>query len=762
MKLTSLNNRRRIILLAALFSILFFSIYVFYLRWVIVERIEGKTWSLPSKVYSAPFGLYPGQSVAGSKLFSRLDRLGYHRVSRDAAAKGEYAMNSGGVAVYLHDFPYPDDPFKGFALQIDTQGGTITGMKNGQNGEAVFYQEIEPELIAGFFENNWEERTLRKLKDFPPALVRAVVSIEDERFYTHHGVDPRGIARAVLRNLRSSEIVQGGSTLTQQLVKNFFLDQKRTYTRKFNEIIMALLVESRYYKEEILEAYLNEIYWGQKGEVGIFGAGKAAQFYFEKDVKDLTLAESALLAGLIRAPNHLDPHRNFKKAIDRKNVVLKKMLELHHIRPEEYRQALFEKIVIREASEGGHSAPFFADLVRQQLLANYPKAVLNSEGLNIFTTLDVEVQKMADETVRRNLEALEKNYPRLKRDKKGEELEGCLIAVMPQTGHVIALVGGRNYQVNQFNRATQARRQPGSIFKPVVYLTAFEQSLAPSKGKPPVTPATILDDSPLNLISDNKPWSPQNYDKLFHGNVTVRKALENSMNVPTVRLALQTGLDAVIESARKLGIESPLRPTPALALGSYEVIPMEMASAYTVLANGGTRVELQTIKGISGPDGKRLEGRELQVGAAFSPQASFLLTQMLKGVVEEGTGRKIREMGFKRAAAGKTGTTNDYKDAWFAGYTPDLLTLVWVGFDNAEKIDLTGAAAALPIWVDFMSLALEEFPENDFTLPQRIAVVRISPAGGLKWAPECGAEYIDEAFLEGTEPKEFCKPGEKK
>ncbi|MHB8483891.1 MAG: transglycosylase domain-containing protein [Nitrospiria bacterium] len=736
--------------------IITFLAYIFYLKIIITDRIEGKKWNLPSKVYSAPFGLYPGQTIAGSHLFARLERLGYHLTSGQVKVKGEYSVQGGQMAIYLHDFPYPDEPFKGYLLQIDLGQGKILRFSRAATLEEVYFQELEPELIAGFFENTWEERTLRRLDEIPPYLIQAVIAIEDERFYRHHGIDVKSVLRAFVADVRSKEIVQGGSTLTQQLVKNFFLNQKRTLTRKINEALMALILEAQYSKKQILETYLNEIYWGQKGSVGIFGIGKAAQFYFDKDVKDLTLGESALLAGIIRAPNHLDPHKNFKKAVERKKVVLKKMLDLHLISMEEYRKALNERLKIRESPQGGHSAPFFADLVHQQLSSNYSSSNLNTGGLKINTTLDVEIQKMADEKLKKNLSLLEKTYPYLKHSESAKELEGCLIAVSPHTGHVVALVGGRDYQINQFNRATQAHRQPGSIFKPFVYLTAFEETVKKGPSPDMITPATLLDDSPITLTLDGKSWSPQNYDQTFHGPVTVRKALEESMNVPTVKLALTIGLDSIIRTARNLGIESPLKPTPSLALGSYEVTPFEMITAYTVLANQGMKTELQTIKMVTDSTDRVLEGKNLEMKGVVSPQSAFLLTYLLKGVVENGTAKKIRESGFQRSAAGKTGTTNDYNDAWFVGYTPDLLTLVWVGFDQGEKLNLTGASAALPVWTDFMKDVLEEFPDTDFSAPAKIQFSKIVPSTGLQWVPGCGPEVIDEAFLEGTQPVQSC------
>jgi penicillin-binding protein 1B len=410
------------------------------------------------------------------------------------------------------------------------------------------------------------------------------------------------------------------------------------------------------------------------------------------------------------------------------------------------------------------------EFVRQQLSENYPSQVLTSEGLKIFTTLDMQQQKIAEEVLVKGLGGLERTYPYLRREDPLQKLQGCLIALQPQTGHIKAMVGGRDFQVSQFNRATQARRQPGSLFKPFVYAAAISQSLT-SQGQP-FTATTLIEDSPFTLMSETGIWNPQNYDKTFHGPVTLRTALENSLNVATARVAQEIGIDRVISTARAMGIQSPLKNVPSLALGTSEVIPLEIASAYAVIANGGIKVEPRSIKEVVDATGQVLERRTLDMTTVLAPQEAYLLTHLLQGVVDRGTARGVRAFGFDRPVAGKTGTTSDYKDAWFLGFTPDLLSVVWVGFDQYIPVEssplspgtdgsgvgelrLTGAQAALPMWTEFIKQSLVGLPVSDFVVPPRIVYRMIDPKTGLLSTKDC-PEAIREAFIEGTEPQEGC------
>jgi len=759
--------------------VIVFTVYITVLYVIVTARFEGKRWRLPSKVYSDSFVLYPGRDLAGAHLLDRLRRMGYRSVSALPQSPGEYHLEPNGLAIFLKDFPYPDHDFKGFLLRLNLKEGKIISITELPGGGDLPMAELEPELVAAFFNETWEERDLVRLDEVADYLIEAILSVEDTRFYDHRGIDLRSIARALWVDLKEGGIVQGGSTLTQQLVKNFYLSQKRTFTRKFNEVFMALLLEMRYTKEEILEAYLNEIYLGQSGTMGIYGVGKASHFYFGKDPDSMTLGEATLLAGMIKSPNKLSPYRDPERAKTRRKIVLERMLNLGEISQAEVFQALEEKLPHQPPMERGPVARYFVEFVRQQLTEHYASQVLTSEGLRIFTTLDLQQQLLAERTLVKGLEGLERRYPHLQREDPLQKLQGCLVSLEPQTGHIKAMVGGRDYQISQFNRATQARRQPGSLFKPFVYAAALSQAIT-SEGLP-YTASTLIEDSPLSLKMESGIWNPQNYDKTFYGTVTLRTALERSLNVATARIAQEIGIDQIIATARAMGIQSPLKNVPSLALGTSEVIPLEIASAYAVMANGGMRIEPLAIKEVVDGTGEVLERRAVEITPALTPQQAYLLSYLLQGVVDHGTARGIRTLGFDHPVAGKTGTTSDYKDAWFLGYTPDLLALVWVAFDltmsedplesgssdrespiPAEKTNLnrgglrlTGSQAALPIWTAFMKESTKGLPVSDFMPPPRITYKKIDPKTGLLSTAEC-PDGIQEAFIEGTEPRTGC------
>jgi penicillin-binding protein 1B len=543
--------------------------------------------------------------------------------------------------------------------------------------------------------------------------VKAILAVEDERFYRHHGVDPMGILRAMWVNLRTLSYQQGGSTLTQQLVKNFFLSDERTMSRKIPEALMALIAERKYSKDTILENYLNEIYLGQKGSQGIFGVWEAAQFYFAKPLSDLTTGECALLAGLIRAPNRLSPYRSYEAATRRRNVVLAKLLDDQIITRKQYDAALREKLPQHALVKVTNDAPFYVDYLRRELEENYSNAVLTKEGLRIFSSLDLQLQKIAERSLTEGLNKLEAAHPALRR--KGEDsLEGAIVVLRPQTGEIKAMVGGRNYSKSQFNRVFQAKRQPGSVFKPFVYLAALMYG---GQSGIKYTPDTIINDSQFTWSYDGRDWQPSNYRNEYFGAVTFRRALENSLNSATSRVAQDVGIRRVRDIAHRLGIQSSLPAVPSLALGAAEVTPLEVAVAYSTLANGGVRPRPLAVRNVIDQNTKVLEKRDVRSEQVISPQLASIMNDLLKGVLDRGTGAMTRRWGFTRPAAGKTGTTNDYKDAWFVGYTPDLLAVVWVGFDGPSKLNLSGAEAALPIWTDFMKSATATMPVTDFVAP---------------------------------------------
>lgn len=718
-------------------------LYLLILDYQIKSKFEAHRWNLPSRVYSDSYSLYPGKSISLVDVSRKLQRLHYKKASGSIKAPGEFQLGNAEVTIFLHNFSYPSGDFTGFPVRIEFENNTILRIQNLETHlethEDIKTLKLEPELIGSIFDDKMEDRTLVTLTEIPDELSQAVIAVEDERFFSHHGIDPISIARALLVDLLHFKAVQGGSTLTQQLVKNYFLHSRKTLIRKFNEVWMAVLLEIHYTKEEILEAYLNEIYFGQKGPISVTGVAEAARMYFSKEVSQLSLSESALLAGMIRSPGEYSPYKNPERSQERRNLVLRLMKEQVLIDSGDYEKARKEKIILATSRHKVVQAPFFIDFVQAQLKADYPNSILKSEGMRIFTTLDLEAQEIAEIVLENHLSKLEKEKLKLKKNlESGKNLEGVFLAVQPQTGAIRAFVGGRNFEKSQFDRVTQAHRQPGSAFKPFVYLTA----LAQESGDKKYTLASTIEDKKFTVSSGtltSKNWTPENYDKVEHGTVTLRRALEESMNIATSRLGLDVGLDPVVEMARAAGIESPMEPYPALCLGSFEVTPLELIRAYTLFPNQGTRSDPISITNVVTRDGVVLEKKSFQIKKIISNELAYLMNSLLRGVMdhEKGTAASARTMGFTGLAAGKTGTTSDYRDSWFVGYTPDVLALTWVGYDDNSPTGLSGASGALPIWTEFMKrINSVGAQKEDFPRPENIIIVN------------------DELFIRGTEPHE--------
>jgi len=721
----------------------------------IVSRFEGKRWRLPSKIYSDVYSLYPGLSLKDSNLTERLRRLGYQVAKGKALRKGDYRVRAGFVEIYLHDFHFPNGPSEGFPVHMETADGKIERMETlDEKGGEIFSVDLEPELITGLFEKVWEERRIVKIEEVPEVLIHAVIAIEDHRFYEHFGLDLAAVARAARANIRAGRVVEGGSTLTQQLVKNLFLTNERSLTRKLREALMAVLMELRYTKEQILEAYLNEVYFGQRGAQGIYGVGEAAEFYFGKPVRDCGLHEAAVLAALLRAPSVYSPHRKEEKIRSRRDRVLERMMQLGMIPESEYREGLAKPVEVRSLIPQSNEAPYFVSYLMKELEQDYSLDVLTSEGLRIFTTLDVEMQRVATRCLQEGLRRLEERYPaQLKASSKGPEdsLQGSLVALEPHTGYLRALVGGRDYGKSRFNRAVQARRQPGSLFKPVVYLAALERGPA---GNPDFTASSVLPDEPLEVRYEDKRWSPRNYNEQYHGRVTLRTALEQSLNCATVWLSQQIGLKRVVETATRFGLEMPESPLPALVLGAFEATPLDMASAFGTFANQGVQCTPIAIRKVLDKDGTTLKRKKIEVRQAASPQVCYLVTHLLKGVLQRGTAREASRA-ISMPVAGKTGTTNDYHDAWFSGYTSRLVSLVWVGFDTPRNMGLSGAEAALPIWTEFMKATATDMLQEDFVPPPGIEFKKVDRLNGLLATAGC-TDTVEEAYFEGTGPTQIC------
>jgi penicillin-binding protein 1B len=703
------------------------------------DRVESRRAAV---VYAAPQALAAGVHVRLVDLAGTLTRLSYTETRAAPDAPGQFNRAGGAWEIHLRGLPGVSGPQR---VRVETRDERIVRVT--RDGRNIGAATLEPEVLAGAGDRPGEEHRPIRLRDAPFALLQAVLAAEDHRFFDHPGVDLRGLVRAAWVNVRERRVAQGGSTLTQQLVKNRLLDPKRTLVRKIDEAWLATLVEWRYSKERIFEAYLNEIYLGQRGSLAIRGVGAASRAYFRKEVHQLSMAEAALLAGMIRAPNTYSPVVNPQRARERRDVVLARMRDLGRLAEADYEAARREPVRTEMAAASAQPAPYFSDLVRQELEARYGDGALDARDVRVFTTLDLTLQRLAERAVTRGLERLEAQRPKLRR---GERLQAALVALDPATGQIRALVGGRDYQTSQFNRAALAHRQPGSAFKPFVYAAALT---APPGGGRGFTAATLVDDSPLTLTVNGESWSPRNYEDRYQGPVTVREALQQSLNAATVRLAQDVGLPTIVERARALGIESRLAPVPAMALGSFEVTPLELARAYLPFANGGRRTPPAHGVRALHHRGAEIEpaGNEEEAGTVLSPAEAYLMTSLLEGVINAGTGAGARALGVSGAVAGKTGTTNEGRDAWFVGYSPGLLAAVWVGYDGGEAHGLSGAEGALPIWADFMRATQETTTPQRFTVPSGVTTAEIDLTNG-KLANRFCPRTAKEVFISGTEP----------
>jgi len=741
----------------------YFSSYYDNLEQEVVARMSGKRWDIPSRIYSDSTIVYPGQNLKDIGFFERLARLNYHRTDPGKVqSRGEYSYDAGAgkLVIFLHSFAYPYRQFGGELIELNlSKNDIIQSMHEPGTSKPTYSMELEPELISGIFQGSWEQRRLVRLNQIPPAFIDAILAAEDHRFYEHHGVDPVRIIKAALVDLTSRHIRQGGSTLTQQLMKNFFLSSERSYKRKVKEALMAYIAERKYSKDEILENYINDIYLGRRGQEGIDGIWEASEYYFSKEPRDLTIGEMATIAGMINSPNRLNPLRHPDEARQRRNEVLALMLQEGYITKAAYDDAVAEPLHAREAYTENNDAPYFVDYVKKELADRYPPEVLTAEGLRIFTTLDVHLEKLAEKSVRENLANLEAKYPRLLHKEESHRLEECLISLEPQSGKIRAMVGGRDYRESQLNRITQSKRQPGSAFKPFTYLAAFQETL--DDGPVKLLPTSYVDDEPWTWqYAENMSWSPHNYKDEYFGHVTLIKALEESLNAATSKIAYTIGLDRVLDMAKRMGF-GDLPAYPSIVLGGIEVSPMQIATAYSIIADYGMSVPPYAITAVVDENGKVIEGHELKAEQVISPELAYMGQFMLEQVINHGTGHPAREMGFKIPAAGKTGTTNDLKDAWFSGFTPNLLTVVWTGFDAKEDLNLTGAQASLPAWTAYMKAATASRPVLDFTVPLGIVQERVDPTTGYKASPWCPTT-IDGIFPRGTEPTQVCpfhKPG---
>ncbi len=675
-----------------LILVCFFLSYCAWLNFQIQKEFEGKRWSVPARVYAQPTELYTGRQITIDRLKQQLSALGYKPVRR-LSGPGQFAISGSKLSLYQRKFDFPDEKEPAKKIAIDIDQGRISAITNLVSDSTVTIFRLEPFLIGKIFPLHDEDRVLVQLQDVPPALVNALVAIEDRNFFQHHGVDPKAILRSIYVNLISGEISQGGSTLTQQLVKNLFLSRERTYRRKLNEIMMAVMLDYHYSKENILAAYMNEVYLGQNGARGIHGFGTAAEFYFSKPLSELNLEELALLVGIVKGASYYNPRRHPDRALQRRNLVLDAMLEMQFITSTQHDTSRKRSLRLTDRPNWTSAKyPAFLDLVRRHLRRDYPPEQLRNAGLQVHTTLNPELQDAIEASVSSSLNSLDRQS-----GFKPGTLETSVMAVNQHDGEVVALMGDRDRDQNAFNRTLDARRPIGSLIKPAIYMTALNK------------PAnyhvlSVLDDSVLTLdMGGGKSWSPRNYDKRSHGSVPLLRAISKSYNQSTVRLGMQLGLENIIRTLRNLGIDAEIARLPSLLLGSLELSPYQVTQMYQTIASGGLQVPLKTVRAVLDLEGQPLKRYDLKVREYIKPETAFLTQYLLTQVVESGTAKRLqRELPSLQPLAGKTGTTNDLRDTWFAGFGDRLLTVVWVGRDDNKPTRLTGSTGAMQVWLSIM------------------------------------------------------------
>jgi penicillin-binding protein 1B len=700
---------RALLLQLALLVVMATVAYVLWVDHRVTKTFTGWHWQLPARVYARPLEMYAGLPIDRKDVEAEILRLGYRKVER-LEGPGQFSVVRGELQIHTRGFAFADkqEPPQRCRILFDT--GIVTTVETLPARTPIAILRMEPMQIARIYPTHNEDRVLVRLTDVPTEMVEALIATEDRRFYQHFGIDPLGIARAMVANLRHLRFDQGGSTITQQLIKNYHLSHERTLVRKIPEMAMALSLERHYTKQQILEAYLNEIFLGQDGNRAIHGFGLASEFYFGRPLKELRLPELALLVGLAKGASYYDPRRFPERALARRNLVLDLMAEQNRLTPEAAEQAKATPLgVIAKPLFRSTRYPAFVELVRRQLRQDYREEDLRGEGLQIFTTIDPQIQSDADESVSGQITALEKSYGRLK-----GHLQAAMVVSNHQTGEVLAIVGDRNPAYAGFNRALDARRPVGSLLKPAVYLAALQRPQS-------YTVNTLVPDEPITVDMNGKPWAPGNYDGMPHGSVTIEDALAHSYNLATVQLGMSLGVPPVVDVLRSLGIEQPLPEYPSLFLGAADLSPMEIAQMYQTIAARGFRTPLRSIREVLTRDGRRLKRYELKTMAAVDARTAYLLTYLLTRVTSEGTAASLtRWLGRERVVAGKTGTTNDLRDSWFAGFGEDLTAVTWIGRDDNAPIGLTGAQGAMRIWGQFMAEV-------------NVRSLRMDPPEGIEW-----------------------------
>ena len=735
--------------------------YVKYSR-MIDARLSGKVFQNTTQIFSAPEYISVGEAWGPEDLVTYLTRVGY-RPETDDNSLGEFTVQGDTVDLRPSKLSY----FGGSnALAVKFSGNAIRSIRPLAGGSELDTAQIEPELITNLFDSAREKRRPVRYEDLPPVLVHAILSAEDKRFFDHGGFDFVRIAGAAWADIRhSSSHYQGASTITMQVARTFFLSTDRTWRRKLAEAMISIELEQRFNKQQIFELYANDVYLGNRGSFGIRGFSEASVAYFGKDMRQLSVGECAYLAGIIRAPNYYSSaDRRPERGAQARDRVLTQMLENRYITQEELAEAKSEPLKIVHADSSGSEAPYFVDMVKDHLLDKFSENELLSQNFRVYTTLDPALQRAAVAAVDAGVKnvdlLLAKKYEKWRREaakKKSTEpipqVQIALVAIDPKTGEIKAVIGGRDYGQSQLNHAL-AHRQPGSVFKPFVYAAAFDNAV--DGVQPIITPATTVEDEPTTFEFDGKEYTPNNYGEKFMGHVTVREALTNSLNVATVKVAEMIGYGRVVQIARQMGLGTNIQATPAVALGAYEMTPVEVAAGYTAFADGGVRAEPEFLHSVVSADGTVVEKFTPQTHLVLDPRVAYLITSVLEDVLNKGTGAGVRARGFTLPAAGKTGTS---RDGWFAGYTSNLLTVIWIGFDDNRDLGITGGATAAPVWADFMLRATKLPPYRDvkdFTMPEGVQSVLIDPESLELATPNCPTTR-EEVYIAGSAPTQFCE-----
>src|SRR5580658_5760969 len=717
---------------------------------LIDQKLRAGPFANTSKIFAAPRMIAVGDPITADEIAAELRRCGY-TASRGNAIGSFQMRPDGGIEI----FPGPDSYFDEEAGLVKFAKGRISQIVSLRDNTARGQYQIEPQLITNLFDRNREKRRLVKFSDIPKVLVDAVTSTEDKRFFQHQGFDPLRIVKAAYVDLKDGRKEQGASTLSQQLARNLWLEPEKRWTRKMAELLITLRLEQTLSKQQIFEDYANQIYLGRRGSFSINGFGEAAEAYFGKDIRQLTLPEAATLAGMIQRPGYYNPYRNPDRVRDRRNVVLSLMRQNDIIGDRDYAVAVESPLNLAKGAVQSLDAPYFVDQVNEFLQSQFQDIDFQANSFRVYTTLDLDLQRAAAEAIRDGMQGVDDLIRKQKRF-KGQpipEAQCALIALDPHTGEIKALSGGRNYGASQLNHIL-SKRQPGSIFKPFVYTAAMNTAI---DGSPHIlTAGTTVVDEPTTFWYNNKPYEPSNFKHEFHGTVTLRQALAKSMNVAAVKVGEMVGFDTVVELAKKAGLNYNIQPTPAVALGAYEVTPMEMAGAYTIFANRGVYVKPSFVSMVRSQDGRSIYSNKQEERTVLDPRVAYLMTNLMEEVMRTGTAAGVRSRGFGVPAAGKTGTSDH--DGWFAGYTSDLLCIVWVGFDDNRDLDLEGAHSALPIWTEFMKRALQYRAYRNarpFEAPDGIVSAQIDPESGMLATPYCRT-VIGEVYISGTQPVTSC------